>query len=236
MNGKDIASIVILVILLILLVFISGFLIIISSSSERNEYPSSLKNVGTTYCYKDGKIIDCDEDIKPEFDDFDTINYERRDKNDDGSSYRNGGSGGTGPHCSDNQIIMRLFGEENTHGALWNESIYPVKVCYNEIFGSYFDNKGMDPHQCSGSQGNEENIVLRLIQSFNSHAEAPDAFSGNYNLPVCYGDLQCVSRNTECIGDEKEIVSLASLNNGHLESRNSNNYEFRICCSSSGSF
>lgn len=224
MNQRDKTSVIILVVLLLLLITVSAILISVSSSSgsgnSENYIPiqnySSLGNEEVDY-------VPIREDLNTTY----------RRSSSGGSS--GGGEGGRRNVCDDSQVIMRLYGQENTHGAEWNETIYSLKVCYNEIFGKMFSTNGQDPHQCSGNPGEEENVVLRLIKSFNSHAEAPGNYSGEYNIPVCYGDLQCASR-TECIGDEKEIVSLTGERNAHLEDRNTDNYPLKVCCTSSGRF
>lgn len=236
MNSKDKGLVLVLVLLLILLIVISGFLLFTIPTSK-NDSGSSIIPLNSNYsCYVNGKYYpNCDLSASNSGNDFQPIVNEINNTVRRSSSHSSGGSSGN-TRCDDSQVILRLYGDENTHGALWNEGIYPVKVCYDEIFGKKFNTQGRDSHQCSGSQGSEENAVLRLIKTFNSHAEAPDHYSGDYNIPVCYGDLSCVSRNTECVGDEKEIVSLTSDSNAHLESRNVNNYDIRICCTSSGSF
>jgi len=89
---------------------------------------------------------------------------------------------------------------------------------------------GNNPHECHG-----DNVVLRLIKEFNSHIEAPDALVHDldYDIDLCYGDLECVTRSGSCVGDEKEIVSVADYNNAHLEDRGVDNYSLLICCTSS---
>jgi len=236
MNSKDKGLIGFLAVLLILLLIVSAFLLFnMFSSSKSTEDNKIISNLDKKCYDAEGYLVSCDSIVKEPIKDepIDYINdktYERRGGNGGGSNSEERNV------CDDSQVIFRLYGDENTHGALWDESIYPVKVCYNEIFGKMFDTNGGDSHQCSGNAGSEDNVILRLIKTFNSHAEVPDAFSGNYDIPVCYGDLSCVSRDTECVGDEKEIVSLASESNAHLESRNVDNYNTRICCTSSGSF
>ncbi len=153
------------------------------------------------------------------------IDFEILGNNRSGSG---GGGGGKKNECDDDQIIVRLFRGENTHAALWNETIYEEEVCYNEIFGEMYD--GRNPQECDG-----DNLVLRLIKEFNSHVEAPDALIHDleYGIDLCYGDLECVTRSGTCVGNEKEIVSLADYNNAHLEDRDVNDYNLLVCCTSS---
>lgn len=227
MNQRDKNSVIALIVLLLLLIVVSAVLLIMAYNPE-----DSAKDYGQDD-YDQEYVLNSYYTEPNTGNEYDRINYYN-------NTYRGSGSGGGGGgssrnECTEEQVIMRLYGSENTHGALWNETAYTLKVCYNEIFGEMFDTNGQDPHQCSGNAGSEENAVLRLIKSFNSHAEAPEAFSGNYTLPVCYGDLSCVSR-TECTGSEKEIVSLTGERNAHLESRDADNYPLKVCCTSSGSF
>ena len=60
--------------------------------------------------------------------------------------------------CDDNQTIMRLYQDSNSHVSFWNESVgdYLEEICYNDIFGSNYN--GADPHTCTGA-----NRVLSLF-------------------------------------------------------------------------
>jgi|GEM_PF-2127532 len=133
-----------------------------------------------------------------------------------------------GGECDEDQLIFRLFSERNTHTALWNTDFYQIYVCYNDIFGENFDAKGKDSHSCTG-----ENGVLRLIQETNSHANAWEY--QDYPLEICYGDLKCEVKE-QCIGDERVVVGLSDYTNAHLELNYVDNYNLKVCCSSSGSF
>jgi hypothetical protein len=92
-------------------------------------------------------------------------------------------------HSDDNQLIMRLYSEDNSHVSMWdqNAGTYLEEICYNDIFGQ--DYAGSNPHECVPSS-NPDNAVLSLYQVGNSHA----AFSDNpvYTHKVCYGDLHCI--------------------------------------------
>jgi len=215
MRNKDVGLIAVLVVLLILLIAVWVVLFV---AVQGNDDTKDEKDSNSNFRYSD--------DEKGEEFYFGDIDFEiLRDDGDD-DKQKGGGGGGSNNFCDDDQVILRLFREENTHAALWNETIYEEKVCYNEIFGEMY--KG-ETHECTG-----DNLVLRLIKEFNSHVEAPNAFTHEeeYALDVCYGDLQCVTREDSCVGDEKEVVSLADYNNAHLEARNINNYELLVCCSS----
>jgi len=210
-----------------------------------------------------------------------------------------------GSMCDDDQLIMRLSGAENAHGAVYTDSDYEVEICYDQIFGeSFVSPPGVDSHFCSGM-----NSVLRLSDVANAHAEVPnlrtagcsgraascssyngflnilasanrsnclsqegcyvgetrvlywdyDSCSGavkmcnefdeevscedqdgcywtpvsEYSVEVCFGDLMCEGVvGLDCGSDEREIFSLSDLSNAHIETRNANNYDVKICCSS----
>jgi len=108
--------------------------------------------------------------------------------------------------CSDSQRIMKLFSSMNSHGELWNGTVYDIDVCYNEIFGENYT--GSNPHACNGT-----NKLVGLFADTNSHGEISNL--SNYIYNVCYGDLEC-SAKTECNYDEKLIVGLYSYTNSHL--------------------
>jgi len=91
--------------------------------------------------------------------------------------------------CPSNQIIMKLSGDTNAHGALWDDADYPVNVCYKDIFGS--DYSGTSPHDCAQNNGNK---VMGLASITSSHAEIPSL--DNYPNNVCYGNLVCRAVDT----------------------------------------
>jgi len=122
------------------------------------------------------------------------------------------------------QTILTLAGTNNTHGALWNDTNYLVKIQYNTIFGSSYTGIG-DPHACSANNGN---LVLRLSSDTNAHAENKSL--NNYQTKVCYGDLSCTLRTGSCQGSERLVVSLSSTTNAHLA--NDSSYANKLCCMS----
>lgn len=132
------------------------------------------------------------------------------------------------PTCPENQIIMRLFSNTNSHGALWNESVgvYNYTICYSDIF----ETQGNGNHNCNGA-----NRVISLYDITNAHA-ATSHDNTNYNIDVCYGDLTCrainISKGESCnaAGGEKAIVSLLSYNNSHISNASDTNYPIKICC------
>lgn len=127
--------------------------------------------------------------------------------------------------CPENQIIMKLYQETNSHGALWNDINYNIDICYNDIFndGRIYDSSS---HSCTN-----DNAVLWLSSPTNAHASVTedDAY-GIYNTPVCFGDLVCRKVETsDCASDEKIVVKLSSITNAHIGDASSN-YPIKICC------
>jgi hypothetical protein len=145
------------------------------------------------------------------------------------------------------QIIMKLFRSENSHGAFWNDPNYEIEVCYEDIFGSEFE--GVEPHECTYAHdalpGDEpENVIVRLYQETNSHAELPDLVSPTpeYDKFVCFGNLECLPRSTvECAameggsGEWKEVVRLEQSTNSHISIAGDPDYVQRVCCKSQSS-
>jgi len=127
-------------------------------------------------------------------------------------------------NCEPDQTIFKLFSTSNTHGELFSENNYDEKVCFSEIFGNDFS--GSNPHNCLP---NNDNVVLWLSDNTNSHAS--DSESADYNIPICYGDLECRSINSgSCSSDEGLVVSLSSNSNAHIFSGANQDYPYQICC------
>lgn len=134
--------------------------------------------------------------------------------------------------CDDDQTIMRLYSEKNSHVSFWNEGVadYTVEICYNEIFGSPYT--GANPHDCTG-----ENRVLSLFDVKNSHAASTT--DSNYNNEVCYGKLECVydsSDNDECSNDGEIVARMYSEYNSHVSVASNTNYDVKVCCKASNAY
>jgi len=114
----------------------------------------------------------------------------------------------------DSQTILKLSGADNAHGAIWSDSVYSYKICYNEKFTDSYT--GANPHACNS------NSVLRLSGNTNAHA------GSDYNVEVCFGDLTCRITNGAVQTGEVLIVSLSALTNAHLSS--GNNYPYKVYC------
>ena len=133
--------------------------------------------------------------------------------------------------CVNNQTIMSLYQQTNSHIKLWNVGYLPrERVCYDTIFGNNF--LGGTPHSCIGDENNPDNVVLWLNNYNNSHASTVKVAS--YETPVCYGDLSChpvdTSAGESCNSNERVVVSLSGRRNAHISLRE--DYPIKICCSS----
>jgi len=134
--------------------------------------------------------------------------------------------------CENDQRIIRLYSESNSHAASWNpsNSDYTIEICYDEIFGQTYT--GIDPpHECTG-----DNKIIGLFSNFNSHAEIPSL--NNYPTPVCYGNLTCVKDTTPGIPcsdpNKKVVLRLYNNTNSHVSTANYFNYPIKICCGDTG--
>lgn len=134
--------------------------------------------------------------------------------------------------------ILRIYSPTNAHGEIYNGAgNYGTPIYYSDLFGTVYSGNPANVHQCviSTPGTNPDNLVLRLSEGSgtNSHAQAPDYSGTAYPTDVCYGDLVCYSRTSDCPSGQAEIVSLSSNTNAHLETAGSNNYNTRICCTAS---
>lgn len=133
--------------------------------------------------------------------------------------------------CADNQRILRLYSEANSHAGFWNQSQYPIEICYNEIFGESYT--GADPHTCTG-----DNKIIGLFSNFNSHVEIPSL--NNYLTHVCYGNLSCIKDETSgnfCSDlNRKVVLRLYTETNSHASIFSYTNYPIKICCKAGTGF
>jgi len=129
---------------------------------------------------------------------------------------------------SSDDIIIKLFSQKNSHGALWNYPNYNWDICCEDIFGA-------GSPECSSTEPHTSTCVspvLWLYQQSNSHASTKNA--NGYTIPVCYGDLSCraVIDPTTCATDEKVVVRLNADTNAHISDASDLNYKIKICCKS----
>jgi hypothetical protein len=124
--------------------------------------------------------------------------------------------------CPSNQIIMKLYLQNNSHGALWNDTAYSYDICYSDIFGT----SGNGNHACTGT-----NRVLSMYGIKNAHASV--ASDVNYNVNICYGDLTCqpdTSSGNSCTNGGRVVVRLFQNNNSHISYLGDAHYLIKICC------
>jgi hypothetical protein len=139
------------------------------------------------------------------------------------------------PACSDEQTIMRLFSQINSHVSPSSDTNAPMQVCYKDIFGvDYVAQAGTDTHVCSAN-----NIVLRTSAATNAHAEKPDGTTEGYSN-LCYGDLNCrlVASAEECGSAQKErlIAYLSAETDAHVSKFDAHAADvlnwYKLCCKS----
>lgn len=82
-------------------------------------------------------------------------------------------------------------------------------------------------HFCS----NSDNIILKLSNATNAHAEVYNG-AGNYNIEICYNEIFGSSFEEEnphsCTGINK-VLKLNSTTNAHAEIPSQNNYSVDVC-------
>jgi len=123
--------------------------------------------------------------------------------------------------CPDNERIMRLYSQSNSHAALWNSPGYNIEICS--------PNQENVNHDCTNS-------ILWMHGNSNSHVSlTKDSF---YSTPICFGDsLVCRAINiTEesCTSGETIVASLFSKYNSHTALGNFQDYKIKICCKPAG--
>lgn len=132
--------------------------------------------------------------------------------------------------CSDDQTIMKLYSEDNSHVSIWNSEFYDVRICHDDVFG--FPYSKANPHDCNGA-----NRVLSLYNTSNSHASV--SHDDNYAIDVCYGDLSCVYDNSSgdaCSNGGEVVARLYSQTNSHVAVPSSVVYPWKVCCLSLGAY
>ena len=122
---------------------------------------------------------------------------------------------------SSDDIIMKLFSPTNSHGALWNDTHYAYDICYPGV-------APVDAHpNCT-----LENSFLWLSDTYNAHASTTR--TDDYNVGVCYGNLQCavetIDDGSNCSDGSVPILSLYSNINSHMAAGDHDGYDVKICC------
>lgn len=115
--------------------------------------------------------------------------------------------------CSDEETIMKLYQEKNSHAGLWGDGNYNVRVCSPN--GEVVDHSS--------------NAVLWLSSETNSHVSVDE--SEEYNVPVYFGsELSCEVRENSCLGNEVVVLSLFEETNSHVSKGDDADYNWKVCC------
>lgn len=131
--------------------------------------------------------------------------------------------------CEDGTDLQKILGistDTNAHSELYDQTNYPVEICYDYFFiGEY---GGETPHACNS------NIVAKISASTNAHAEGPTGTT--YGTNVCYGDLQCQivdhGAGQTCNGRGAFIMGFSGATNAHVSAGTCSNYQYYLCCTS----
>ncbi len=123
--------------------------------------------------------------------------------------------------CTDDQTLFSLSSKGIALESSDQDTNSLERICYSDLFGKVYQNALS--HQC-----NSGNVVIRLSNSFNAHAESPNFHTSGYQ-DICYGDLSCSVVSGSC-GQGVFVASLSALTNAHLAKDHS--YLYSLCCSS----
>jgi hypothetical protein len=126
-------------------------------------------------------------------------------------------------------IILKLFSQTNSHAEIWNQPNYDYEICYSEIFGN---SPPADSHVCKPDSSNR---VVGLSDVTNAQAEVPSL--NNYLENVCYADLVCEgdsSPGDTCSNGGEIVIRLSSDTNSHVSIASETSYPVKICCVEAG--
>jgi len=128
-------------------------------------------------------------------------------------------------------VIMEFSSSTNAHAGLWNSS-YDYILNYTQIFGFVYAGDSMAVHDCSSNP-----IFLWLSSENNSHVSTFN--DATYNIPVCYGNMNCrvanASADEDCIPTTETLIArLSYVTNAHISNVTDTNYPYKICCGGVG--
>lgn len=113
---------------------------------------------------------------------------------------------------------QRVIGIEGGHGGIYNESGYDNYLCCEDF---------LSPNRLKLE--NTNNLLFNLSDITNAHAGLNT--QTEYDIPVYYGYLDCVSQQTTCpVEYPEEIASLSSITNAHIGEATLYDYDYKICC------
>lgn len=141
----------------------------------------------------------------------------------------------TGGSCDKDNVVMLLSSQTNAHAQFYCDGIKEEGDCnrfdgcewggfafWKSCRSSLDDFEYYDYALCCDSPADNnctgDNEILRLSDFTNAHVEAGSLYD-NYDVSVCYGDLDCNAGNTTRPGDV-EILKLSSLTNAHVYDMN----------------
>jgi len=111
--------------------------------------------------------------------------------------------------CGADDTIMKLSQSTGALGALWNDTTYNYNICYEDIFGSSYTEAS--PHEC------DNNRIISLNNTENAYASVNNTI--DYDIPVCYGNLEC-----RAVGGCNDI-NYAALSNGAIAEKDLAGYD-----------
>ncbi len=121
--------------------------------------------------------------------------------------------------CAGDEVnLFQMSSTSDAHASV--DDSYSYRVCCGGISGL--------GKSCFGNY----NIVMRLYDTSNSHAETKEANSGQYNIDVCLsslGSVNCLSSDSSCPADYICVASISDWSNAHVGDCNA--YSRKICCS-----
>ncbi len=114
--------------------------------------------------------------------------------------------------CGEDKIVLKLSGETNAHGALYNKGNYGYALCCVDDINRNCNNNG---------------TILKLSSDTNAHAQAPG--QSGYSQEICYSGLECTTQIGTCPNNYNiPMLSISSITNAHLG--NFSAYPLKICC------
>ena len=126
-------------------------------------------------------------------------------------------------------------------GCSWRTNIYLISIDYSDVFGiNYLET----PNRPAYPACNSTNMIIKLSNITNAHAEGPAGTNYGANGPICYGDLTCQIKSTGNCEDITEgqyrcVVTLSSTtatggySNSHLAKCGvTGSYPTKVCCKS----
>lgn len=127
--------------------------------------------------------------------------------------------------CNSNQTVVSLYRENNSHVSTYDDSNYPVKVCYSDLFG--YNYTGSNSHNCDATNSN---VIFWINSTRNSHISEDN--SSEYSIPVCYGNLHCSYKPSCDLSIEVPLLKVSDIENAHV-SLSQPEYNWTICCKNS---